>query len=82
MRMHGLGTTPYVLTTYLYWLLIYVLYSLMLMAFGAAVGLNFFVLTSPSLLFATFFMHANVMIAFAFFLSNLFSSPKTAVITA
>ena len=42
MRMHGLSSAVYIAVTYLYLILLYVVYVAGMMAIGAAVGLGFF----------------------------------------
>lgn len=42
MRMHGLSNGVYIAVTYLYLILLYVVYIAVMMAVGAAVGLGFF----------------------------------------
>lgn len=80
MKMHGLDNTAYITVTYLYYLVLYILYFLLLMFFGAITKLQFVLLNNGGIQFLHYFLHGNLQIALAFFLSSFFRSPKTAAV--
>jgi len=79
MKMHGLKDGVYWLVTYLWYLMLSVVYFLILIIFGSAIGLKFFTATSPAVMVIFFFVFSNAQIAFSFLLSAIFSNPRTAV---
>lgn len=82
MKMHGLGDTVYWLVTYAWYLLLYCVYIIIFILFGAAVQLSVFRKTSIGIQIIFYFLFGNCMIAFAFMLSSLFTSARTAVVVA
>ena len=78
MRMHGLSDTVYWGVTYLWYLLLSVVFFALLLVVGAAIDLKFFTLTGPGVLVAFFFVFGNVQIAFAFLFSTVIRNPKAA----
>ena len=79
MKMHGLKDGVYWLVTYLWYLMLSVVYFLILVIFGSAIGLKFFTTTSPAVMVLFFFVFSNTQIAFSFLLSAIFRNPRTAV---
>ncbi|KXZ51666.1 hypothetical protein GPECTOR_11g119 [Gonium pectorale] len=82
MKMHGLGDGAYWLITYLWNLLLYVVYMIIFIVFGAGVGLEIFRRTNMGVQIIFYFLFGNCMIAFAFMLSSLFSSSRTSTVVA
>ncbi|KAG2490617.1 hypothetical protein HYH03_011009 [Edaphochlamys debaryana] len=82
MKMHGLGDGAYWLITYLWYLMLYVLYMAIFLIFGAGVGLDIFRKTSIGIQIVFYLIFGNNMIAFAFMLSSLFSSSRTSTVVA
>ncbi|GFR42637.1 hypothetical protein Agub_g3573 [Astrephomene gubernaculifera] len=82
MKMHGLGDGAYWLVTYLWFLALYVAYMIIFIVFGAGVGLEIFRRTSMGIQIIFYFLFGNCMIAFAFLLSSLFTSSRTATVVA
>ncbi|PWA52771.1 ABC transporter A family member 7 [Artemisia annua] len=80
MKMHGLGDGPYLMISYAYFLAISMVYMFCFVAFGSAVGLNFFILNDYSIPFVFYFIYVNLQIALAFLLAALFSNEKTAAV--
>jgi ABC-2 family transporter protein len=46
MKMHGLGDAAYWLVTYTWYLMLYVIYIIVFMAFGSIIGLQLFLRNS------------------------------------
>ncbi|GLI63912.1 hypothetical protein VaNZ11_007051 [Volvox africanus] len=82
MKMHGLGDGAYWLVTYLWYLLVYIVYIAFFMSFGTLIRLKIFTTTSISLQAVMFFIFGNNMIAFIFMLSSFFSSSRTATVAS
>ncbi|GFR42619.1 hypothetical protein Agub_g3550 [Astrephomene gubernaculifera] len=82
MKMHGLGDGAYWLVTYLWYLMLYILYMAFFIFFGSVIRLKIFTTNSYSLQAVTYFIFGNNMIAFMFLLSSLFTSSRTATIAA
>ncbi|GIL46004.1 hypothetical protein Vafri_3096 [Volvox africanus] len=82
MKMHGLGDGAYWLVTYLWYLLVYIVYIAFFMSFGALIRLKIFTTTSISLQAVLFFIFGNNMLAFIFMLSSFFSSSRTATVVS
>ncbi|KAI4365910.1 hypothetical protein MLD38_021849 [Melastoma candidum] len=82
MKMHGLGDGPYLMITYVYFLIISSIYTLCFVLFGSFVGLKFFMLNAYSIQFTFFFIYINLQIALAFLASWYFSNVKTATVVA
>ncbi|MEW5299847.1 MAG: hypothetical protein WDW36_002821 [Sanguina aurantia] len=80
MKMHGLKDGPYWVISYLWYLVLYLLYMVVFIVAGAAVGLELFVRTNLGVTIVFYFLFGNTMIAFAFMLSSLFSSARTVVV--
>jgi hypothetical protein len=66
MKMHGLGDFAYWVIMYTYFIALYMAYILLLLAFGSAINLNFFRLTSYSLQIVFYLLWANCLVSFAF----------------
>lgn len=82
MKMHGLGDGAYWLITYLWYLALYIVYMLIFVIFGAAIGLEVFRRTNFGIQAIFYFLFGNCMIAFTFMLSSLFTSSRTATVVA
>ncbi|KAJ8753351.1 hypothetical protein K2173_019750 [Erythroxylum novogranatense] len=80
MKMHGLGDGPYLLITYFYFLLISVLYILVFVLFGSAIGLKFFRLNHYSIQFVFYFIYINLQISLAFLMAAFFSNVRIATV--
>mmetsp|Transcript_29509 Transcript_29509/g.74204 ORF Transcript_29509/g.74204 Transcript_29509/m.74204 type:complete len:651 (+) Transcript_29509:1679-3631(+) len=78
MKMHGLSDGVYWLVTFGWYLILSIVYFVLLIVFGSGIGLKFFTLNSYGVQFIFFFIFSLVQIAFAFLLSTLFQSPRTA----
>lgn len=79
MKMMGLKMSVYWLVTYILFFLEYVVLMVVFWVAGAMVGLNFFTLHSPSIIFAYLFIWGHVLIAFSMMLTVFFSKTRTAV---
>uniref|UniRef100_A0A1D2A8G4 ABC transporter domain-containing protein n=1 Tax=Auxenochlorella protothecoides TaxID=3075 RepID=A0A1D2A8G4_AUXPR len=82
MKMHGLGDGAYWLIQYTWFFIMNFLFSMILVGMGWAVDLPIFRLTSYSYTVVFYFLWCNCLIGFAFLLSTLFTSSRTAVVTA
>lgn len=82
MKMHGLGDRAYWSIQYVWFFLINFVYSWVLIGFGSLIDLAFFRLTQYSFQFVFYLLWVNCLIAFAFLLSTLFRSTRTAVVVA
>jgi ABC-type multidrug transport system ATPase subunit len=82
MKMHGLGDGAYWTIQYSWFLLVNFLYSWVLIGFGSAIDLSFFTLTEYSFQLVFYFLWINCLIAFAFLLSTLFKSSRTATVVS
>ncbi|GKA76154.1 ABC transporter A family member 7-like protein isoform X1 [Tanacetum coccineum] len=80
MKMHGLGDGPYLMISYAYFLVIYVVYMFCFVVFGSAVWLNFYTLNDYSIQFVLYFLYVNLQIALAFLMVALFSNVKIAAV--
>lgn len=58
MRLHGLGDAVYVAVLGCWYLLLHLAFALVLLGFGAAVGLPFFLRNDPGLLLLHFMLFA------------------------
>ena len=75
MKMHGLQDKAYWSVQYLWFLLIYVAYMCILIAFGSVINLKFFRLNDYGFTFVFFFIWGNTLVASAFLVSALQSPP-------
>eukprot|EP00197_Chlamydomonas_leiostraca_P015638 CAMPEP_0202869032 /NCGR_PEP_ID=MMETSP1391-20130828/11649_1 /ASSEMBLY_ACC=CAM_ASM_000867 /TAXON_ID=1034604 /ORGANISM="Chlamydomonas leiostraca, Strain SAG 11-49" /LENGTH=840 /DNA_ID=CAMNT_0049549279 /DNA_START=91 /DNA_END=2610 /DNA_ORIENTATION=+ len=82
MKMHGLGDVAYWTVTYLWFLLLYIVYIAIFIIFGAAINLKMFRRTNLGIQIIFYLLFGNCMIAFSFLLSSLFSTTRTAVVVA
>ena len=80
MKMHGLSDNTYFLVMYLWWLIVTVLYSLVMMTFGAIAQIAFFNKNNYGIqiLFYIAACHANI--GWGFLLATFFKRSKTASI--
>ncbi|CAG9467760.1 unnamed protein product [Pedinophyceae sp. YPF-701] len=79
MRMHGLSDVTYWFVSYLWWFALSTVYSFFLLAFGSAIGLEFFRKNSASVQIVFYLLLACNQIGFAFLLSCFISNPRTAL---
>eukprot|EP00887_Chlorella_sp_A99_P004767 scaffold4.g4767.t1 len=93
MKMHGLGDAAYWLIMYAWFFAAAYLYTWILIGIGSAIRLSFFTRTSYSFqagapgrgwacAFVYYLLWTNVLVAWAFLLSTLFRSSKTAVVAS
>ena len=82
MKMHGLGDAAYWTIQYLWYFVINYVYVWILIGIGSAINLAFFRLTSYSFQLVFYLLWVSCLIATTFLLSALFTSSKTAVVTA
>ncbi|XP_073389468.1 ABC transporter A family member 7 isoform X4 [Physcomitrium patens] len=80
MKMHGLGDLSYWTITYIYFLVLFMIYMFCFIMFGSAVGLNFFLKNDYGIQFVFAFLYVNMIIAFGFLSSNFFWDVKTATV--
>ncbi|GAB4822597.1 hypothetical protein N2152v2_009643 [Parachlorella kessleri] len=80
MKMHGLGDAAYWGIQYTYFLFLSLVYTWVLIGFGSAINLSFFRRTDYSFQLVFYFLWNNCLIGFAFLLSTLFRSSRTAVV--
>lgn len=80
MKMHGLSDGAYWLITYSWCLFVYILYIIIFLVFGSAIGLKMFTLNSYGIQIILYLLFGINMIALAFLLSCLFSSSRTAIV--
>ncbi|KAG2497357.1 hypothetical protein HYH03_004516 [Edaphochlamys debaryana] len=81
MKMHGLSDVAYWTVTYLWYLMLYVLYMVFFVVFGSAIGLKIFRTNSYGVQAVLYFIFGNNMIAFMYVLSSLFRSSRTATVS-
>ncbi|XP_004242168.1 ABC transporter A family member 7 isoform X1 [Solanum lycopersicum] len=82
MKMHGLGDLPYWMITYVYFLVISLIYMSCYFGFGVLTGLTIFKLNSYSVQCIFYFVFTNLQISMAFLLAAVFSNLKTAAVLA
>ncbi|KAM3307861.1 ABC transporter A family member 7 isoform X2 [Capsicum chacoense] len=82
MKMHGLGDVPYWMITYLYFLVISLIYMCCYFGFGVLTGLTIFKLNSYGVQCIFYFVFTNLQISMAFLLAAVFSNLKTASVVA
>jgi len=88
MRMMGLGTSAYWLINYLFWLLIYSVFTFLFVLIGSTASLpsgytiGIFTRTDPSVHVVFFLFFINNTIAFAFLIATLIRFSRTASISA
>eukprot|EP01023_Acetabularia_acetabulum_P005392 TRINITY_DN12195_c0_g1_i1.p1 TRINITY_DN12195_c0_g1~~TRINITY_DN12195_c0_g1_i1.p1 ORF type:complete len:655 (+),score=81.99 TRINITY_DN12195_c0_g1_i1:604-2568(+) len=82
MNMHGLGEAVYWFVNYIWYLTLYCAYMIVLLIFGSLpfMDLAFFRLNSYGIQIIFYFLYGNCQIAFAFLVSCLFGTAKTAVV--
>jgi len=80
MKMHGLGDGAYWVITYLWYIVLYIIYIFILLLLGGLIRLEIFVKNSWGVQVIHYLIYGNTMIAFCFFLSCFFTSSKTAVV--
>ncbi|XP_026378920.1 ABC transporter A family member 7-like [Papaver somniferum] len=78
MKMHGLGDGPYWVISYMYFLLLSVVYMMCFVAFGSLIRLKFFTLNDYSIQFVFYFIFINLQISIAFLVATIFANVKTA----
>ncbi|KAI3847033.1 hypothetical protein MKW92_041540 [Papaver armeniacum] len=78
MKMHGLGDGPYWVISYMYFLLLSVVYITCFVAFGSLIRLKFFTLNDYSIQFVFYFIFINLQISIAFIVAMVFANVKTA----
>jgi len=78
MKMHGLSDGVYWLVTFCWYLVLSVVYFVLLLVFGSAIGLKFFTLNSYGVQIIFFLVFSLVQISLAFLLSTVFQSASTA----
>ena len=66
MKMHGLGDGAYWMIQYLWYMCVYSMYMLLLIAFASAINLRFFRATDYSITIIFFFLWGNCLVSFAF----------------
>ena len=76
MRMMGLTSNVYWLTTYALEVLKYIIILSLVYIFGALVGLKYFLKHDMLLMWLCMVLWANVCVMFAFFISMFFTSTK------
>lgn len=81
MKMHGLGDGPYWLVMYAWFVLLYLVYMLVFVAFGSAINLKFFRLTDYAFTIVFFAIWGFTLVSSAFLASVFFTNPKTALVT-
>ena len=80
MKMQGLGDLSYWTINYLYYLVMWIFYMLLLIAFGAANQLNIFKKTQFGLQFCFYFLFGNMQIALSFLSSTFYAKALDSVI--
>lgn len=70
MKMHGLGDSAYWAIQYAWFIAVYALYMVVLVAFGSAIGLHFFRATDYSLQLVFYLLWGNCLVAFAFWVRS------------
>ncbi|KAI3974934.1 hypothetical protein MKX01_005045 [Papaver californicum] len=80
MKMHGLGDGPYWVISYVYFLLLSVVYMTCFVAFGSLIRLKFFTLNDHSIQFVFYFIYVNLQISVAFLAAKIFANVKTAAV--
>lgn len=78
MRIHGLGDGPYWCITYLWYMILYIVYIFFFMLIGGAIRLEMFVNNSYGVQAILYIIYGNTMIAFCFILSCFFMNSRTA----
>ncbi|KNA24420.1 hypothetical protein SOVF_016020 isoform A [Spinacia oleracea] len=78
MKMHGLRDTAYWAITYIYCLMVSLLFVQFFLIAGKLSGLYFFTKNGYTLQSMFYFLHVNWQISFAFLISTLVSTVKTA----
>lgn len=79
MKMHGLGDWAYWTIQYCWFFALQLVFTWVLILFGSAINLSFFRRTDYGFQFVFYLLWTNCLVAFAFLLSALFRSSKTAV---
>jgi len=82
MKMHGLDNGAYWAIQYVWYFVINLVYTWVLIGVGSAIGLAFFTKTQYSFQFVFYFLWIGCLLSFTFLLSALFSSARTAVVVA
>ncbi|KAK9805638.1 hypothetical protein WJX72_009637 [[Myrmecia] bisecta] len=82
MKMHGLGDGAYWAIQYAWFLMLYIIYIFVLIAFGSLIDLKFFRLSDYGLQIVFYLLWGNCLIAFAFLASTFFRNTKTAVVSS
>ncbi|GAB4824041.1 hypothetical protein N2152v2_011087 [Parachlorella kessleri] len=80
MKMHGLGDAAYWAIQYAWFLAFNFVYTWVFIGFGSAINLSFFRRTEYSVQLVFYFLWNQCVVAFAFLLSTLFRSSRTAVV--
>ena len=70
------------LITYLYYLLMWIVYFFLLVAFGSAVGLSLFRKNSYGIQIVLFLLYGNLQISLAFLSSTFYSKAANSVIVS
>ena len=82
VKMMGMEDGAYWLVTYLWNLLLFMLFAIVLYGGGNLIGLAFFTLNSGSLQFLFYFLYGNLQIAFTILVSVIFVRSKTATVAS
>ena len=80
MKMHGLSDNSYWMVSYMWWIMITIIYSLFLLIFGNIINLNFFRDNDFGIKFIFVIAAQHAQVATAFLLSSVFKSSRTATI--
>ncbi|KAI3974196.1 hypothetical protein MKX01_033447, partial [Papaver californicum] len=80
MKMYGLGDGPYWVISYMYFLMLSVVYMTCFVAFGSLIRLKFFTLNDYSIRFVFYFIYVNLQISVAFLVAAIFANVKTAAV--
>eukprot|EP00871_Galdieria_phlegrea_P000584 jgi/Galph1/1526/GphlegSOOS_G203.1 len=79
MKMMGLQTEVYWLVTYLFMLLMFIIFVAIVIVFGIAFNISFFSENYPLTYIGLFFVWGNTCIAFSIFLASILRNPSQAL---
>jgi len=80
MKAHGLKSSSYLISNYLFNLILFLVVTAFFWASGAALQLRLFTQTNPILLIALFFGWGNSVIAMSFLLSTFINTTRSATV--
>ncbi|GAX76897.1 hypothetical protein CEUSTIGMA_g4343.t1 [Chlamydomonas eustigma] len=82
MKQQGLRPAAYYVATYLWELMLYIVFMAVFVGFGAGIGLSIFTKTAAGVQVITYLLWGHVMIAVAFWVTEVWPSSEGAVLAS